>query len=322
MYVAFAIAAAIGGAVFGIWWLTSPRTAAPVASSESVPASETASGTPATPARPEPVLPRGGSLRGWTPEPDFEDAHARLTQATLVRVNRSSDEVEPWLAESWTASADNLTYTLKLRPDVRWSDGTPLAAEDVVASISAAQVMGKPLAARAIDPLTIEIRFPEPFAPGLRVLDRHPIRETRQPATGATLGPFMRPASAKATAGQALVRNPHYWRKAPDGSPLPYLDELTLAPRPLEQPDFVDAPVRVDDYEALKKIEQSGKGEACSSWERGSTPMRSGSGPTRAGRTGRGSRASGSASPSRWRSIDASTASRCFSAPAIRSRDR
>ena len=38
-----------------------------------------------------------------------------LTQARLVRVNRSTDELEPWLAEGWTSSPDGLTYTITLR---------------------------------------------------------------------------------------------------------------------------------------------------------------------------------------------------------------
>jgi peptide/nickel transport system substrate-binding protein len=43
------------------------------------------------------------------------DFLALLTHARLVRVNRASDEVEPWLAESWTESDDGLTRTLRLR---------------------------------------------------------------------------------------------------------------------------------------------------------------------------------------------------------------
>ncbi len=34
-----------------------------------------------------------------------------LTQARLVRVNRATDELEPWLAEGWTSSPDGLTHT-------------------------------------------------------------------------------------------------------------------------------------------------------------------------------------------------------------------
>lgn len=41
-------------------------------------------------------------------------------------------ELLPWLAESVERSDDDLTYTFALRPDVLWSDGTPLTADDVV----------------------------------------------------------------------------------------------------------------------------------------------------------------------------------------------
>ncbi|HET9522051.1 MAG TPA: ABC transporter substrate-binding protein [Candidatus Limnocylindrales bacterium] len=35
-------------------------------------------------------------------------------------------------AESWTQSTDGLTWTFKIRPDMKWSDGEPATAEDVV----------------------------------------------------------------------------------------------------------------------------------------------------------------------------------------------
>ena len=40
-------------------------------------------------------------------------------------------EVVPWLAESWTQSRDGKTWTLKLRRNVRFTDGTPFTAEAV-----------------------------------------------------------------------------------------------------------------------------------------------------------------------------------------------
>lgn len=40
----------------------------------------------------------------------------------------------PGAAESWTVSDDGLTYTFRLRAGLRWSDGTPLAADDFVYS--------------------------------------------------------------------------------------------------------------------------------------------------------------------------------------------
>jgi peptide/nickel transport system substrate-binding protein len=42
------------------------------------------------------------------------------------------DDVKYFLAESMTPSADFLTYTAKLRKDVKWHDGQPFTADDVV----------------------------------------------------------------------------------------------------------------------------------------------------------------------------------------------
>src|SRR6476660_668724 len=42
---------------------------------------------------------------------------------------------KPSLAESWTVSDDKKTYTFKLRRDVKWHDGKPFTAEDVVFSV-------------------------------------------------------------------------------------------------------------------------------------------------------------------------------------------
>jgi oligopeptide transport system substrate-binding protein len=41
----------------------------------------------------------------------------------------------PGAAASWEISADLLTYTFKLRPEGRWSDGRPVVAEDFVRTV-------------------------------------------------------------------------------------------------------------------------------------------------------------------------------------------
>src|SRR5262245_56243548 len=48
---------------------------------------------------------------------------ALLTQARLVRVNQSTQQVESALAESWTTSADGRVVTMALRKGVVFSDG-------------------------------------------------------------------------------------------------------------------------------------------------------------------------------------------------------
>jgi len=46
--------------------------------------------------------------------------------------------IVPWLAESWTTSDDKLTWTFKIRDDVKFSNGNPLTAEAVKQSIERA----------------------------------------------------------------------------------------------------------------------------------------------------------------------------------------
>jgi peptide/nickel transport system substrate-binding protein len=182
-----------------------------------------------------------------------------LTQARLVRVNQVTQDVEPWLAESWTTSADGLRTTLKLHRDVVFSDGYPFTADDVVFSFDAAyddragtvandtlRVAGKKVGVVVVDAQTVELRYPAPFAAGVRVLDSLPIvaKHKLEPALKAGtfasawglstplseivgLGPFV---LSQYVPGQRLVfdRNPHYFRKAPDGTALPYLDRITV----------------------------------------------------------------------------------------------
>ncbi len=182
-----------------------------------------------------------------------------LTQARLLRINRATQQLEPWLAESYACSADGLSCTLKLRRGVTFSDGAPFTAADVVFSLQAVYdertgspladamlVGGKPIAAAAPDASTVVLTFPSAFGPGLRLLDSLPIvpRHTLEaalkagtlrqqwgaatpPAEIAGLGPFV---LQEYKAGQRLVfvRNPRYWRKDAAGAHLPYLDRLTL----------------------------------------------------------------------------------------------
>ena len=179
--------------------------------------------------------------------------------AKLVRINRLTQEVEPWLAERWTRSDDGRRYTLMLRDGLTFSDGHAFSADDVVFSFDALydekagnilaeamKVGGKPLKVTASDPRTVTIEFPEVFAPGLRLLDNLPIlpKHKLQPALMAGqfaaawgvgtmpseivgLGPFVLESY---TPGQqtVLVRNPHYFRKDDKDQPLPYLDRVVF----------------------------------------------------------------------------------------------
>lgn len=182
-----------------------------------------------------------------------------LTQGRLVRVNRATQQIEPWLAEKWTTSADGRVFTLALRPGLRWSDGEPFSAADVaftfraiadptVKSVlgSALQVDGRPIRVDTPDATTVVVTLPSPFGPGIRLLDNIAIlpRHRLEPALAAgTLAQAWSPTTAPAelvgmgpfrltsyAAGQRLTfeRNPHYWRRDDAGEPLPYLDSVVL----------------------------------------------------------------------------------------------
>jgi peptide/nickel transport system substrate-binding protein len=65
---------------------------------------------------------------------------ALLVQEALVTV-AADGTLAPGLAESWTRP-DATTYVYKIRPDVRFSDGTLLTVDDVIASIEQHSVKG------------------------------------------------------------------------------------------------------------------------------------------------------------------------------------
>jgi peptide/nickel transport system substrate-binding protein len=54
----------------------------------------------------------------------------------LLARDPTTGKIVPYLAKSWTLSPDGLTYTFTLRDDVKFSDGTPLTADDYVWTIN------------------------------------------------------------------------------------------------------------------------------------------------------------------------------------------
>ncbi|MEZ4658127.1 MAG: ABC transporter substrate-binding protein [Caldilineaceae bacterium] len=86
--------------------------------------------------------------------------------------------VSPWLATGWEASADGLTWTVTLRDDVTFHDGSAMTASDVVYSFNRLKAIGEGYAyifenvssAEAIDDTTVQFTLSEPsglFVPGL-----------------------------------------------------------------------------------------------------------------------------------------------------------
>jgi peptide/nickel transport system substrate-binding protein len=180
-------------------------------------------------------------------------------QSDLVHINRATQLTEPALAKSWKISPDGLDYTLTLRQGLRFSDGHPLTADDVVFSfrlyldenLHSPQrdlliVGGKPISVRRLDPQTVVFTLAKTYGveerifDGLAILPRHLLEKPYQegklaqlwnPATPAAqiagLGPFR---LKEYVPGQKLIleRNPYYWKTDLQGAHLPYLNELVF----------------------------------------------------------------------------------------------
>lgn len=141
----------------------------------------------------------------------------------LVRFD-SQLRLQPALAERWE-NPDDRTYVFHLRPGLRFSDGRPLLAEDVAASIMAAKQRGWAVrdylraveSARALDERRVEVRTLFPYQILLTklqwafVLPAEAVAHPVVPVVGS--GPY-RVESWQPGVELRLVRNPQY-RGAP-----------------------------------------------------------------------------------------------------------
>ena len=119
------------------------ETTAPTAAEAAAPAAETTGTVENGMMRPSGTPKRGGTLRtAFGVTTAHYDVHQGGTSSilcqvynTLVRRNLVDGlrTVIPDLAESWEVAEDGLTYTFVLRQAVKFHDGTPFTADDVVA---------------------------------------------------------------------------------------------------------------------------------------------------------------------------------------------
>ena len=100
---------------------------------------------------------------------DFSSSHALITLYDTLGFPDSNNEVQPWLAESWSVSDDNLTFTFNLRQGVMFHDGTEMHASDVVYSIQRLNAIGEGFAylvpdaaSEALDDYTVQITLDQP----------------------------------------------------------------------------------------------------------------------------------------------------------------
>ena len=180
----------------------------------------------------------------------------------LVTRDPVTDEFIGALARDWEVGEDGLTYTFHLRRGVRWSDGEPFTADDVIFTFDAIydprypnrsaqqyRINGEPFAYRKIDRYTVEFRTPDIYAPFINdigwatIVPRHILGEAfadgtfqevwtsetgiHEPEKLVGTGPF-RIRSYRPGERIVYEANPHYWRADTAGQRLPYIDYLIL----------------------------------------------------------------------------------------------
>ena len=127
-------------------------------------------------------------------------------------------KVQPQMAEKYTLSDDKLTYTITLRDGLLWSDGTPVTAEDCVASIkrwgardaSGQLLLKETRELKVVDQKTFEIVLKAPFSLVMDALSKV-----------SSNVPFMmpkrfaeKPTSERLGADDMIGSGPFRWNKA------------------------------------------------------------------------------------------------------------
>lgn len=153
----------------------------------------------------------------------------------LMVFNTLTSELVPWLAESYTWSDDLLTLTFNLREGVKWSDGEPFTAEDVIFTYNLVKntpgVNGPALAAlnssvdtfTAADELTVVITMKAVNTLAIYdlsnqdIVPQHIWKDVADPATWPNeapvgSGPFTELVDFQSQVYQ-LDKNPYYWQE-------------------------------------------------------------------------------------------------------------
>jgi peptide/nickel transport system substrate-binding protein len=171
----------------------------------------------------------------------------------------------PALAESWTYSRDCLELTFKLRRDVKWHDGQPFTADDVVFTYQAMINPKTPAPfkegfllvkdVQAPDPYTVRVTYDKPYARaietwGTYVLPRHllqpfatagTLRESPQNSHPVGTGPY-RFQEWKPGEKVVLVASPDYYEGRP------YLSRIVYRVIPSQATIFLELKAKGVDY--------------------------------------------------------------------------
>jgi peptide/nickel transport system substrate-binding protein len=187
-----------------------------------------------------------------------------IQYATLTDKSPKDFSPIPGLAKSWTSSPDKKTWTYTLRPNLKWSDGQPLTAEDVAYTINRAKKeewlnytsVVSNLTATAQDPTTLVVKtsVPDPKLPTLDmyVVPKHIWEKQDAKAVtkydaldGVGSGPFTLEHFEKGQFAR-FKANPYYY----GGKPA--VDRVVL--RGFDNPDAMVAALKRGEIDAAEDV--------------------------------------------------------------------
>jgi peptide/nickel transport system substrate-binding protein len=226
------------------------------------------------------VMPNGGQMttfaRNFNP---FVQASLFPTQNGIYELlmidNPATGKIEPWLADSYEWSSDLKTLTLKLHPNVKWSDGQPLTAKDVVFTFDLLKktpgLLGNGINAvndksgyvssvEAVDDQTVKFNFSKVFTPGIHdivtqvIVPEHIWKDIQDVSkytndNPVATGPFIGVSNFTAQSYQ-IEKNPNYWQAGK-----PYINALRMDAYAGNDPTTVAFINGVIDYGAWFQID-------------------------------------------------------------------
>ena len=192
------------------------------------------------------ILGTTADIDGFYPPSNHWDVNGYLYANSIydpLTAVAANGEIRPYLAQSVTPNADKTVWTITLRPNITFSDGSALTATvlknnlDALKSSALTGTALKPIEGFAVTgPLSVDVTCSQPlvafpyylatqvgYIVGQSMIDG---ASNSTPPTPVGTGPFVY-SSWNSNDHFTATRNPHYWR-----SGYPYLDQITFKPIP------------------------------------------------------------------------------------------
>lgn len=208
--------------------------------------------------------------KGWNAVTSHESSTSQYTSIMmrgLIDIDPTTSAIVPELARSWDLSEDGLEIIFHLRHGLKWSDGEPFTADDVLFTFNdlyynldvdtdTRDILLLPDETypefEKVDDFTIRVTLSVPFRPilsalGGSIMPKHVLADSVHklnpdvpagqfnstwtldvdPSEIVGMGPFI-VESYFPSQGVTMRRNPYYYHVDPNGVQLPYLDRYVI----------------------------------------------------------------------------------------------